>query len=212
MQIKTMVCGPIDVNTYVISNGTRECIVIDPADARLVNEYCAKQELRVTHVLLTHGHFDHILGVAQLQREGARVYIHELDAQALHDDRENLSISASFGVEPCNADVLVEDGGVITACGLTIDVMHTPGHSRGGVCYMIAQERVIFTGDTLFRLSVGRSDLPGGSARTLNESICSKLLTLTGDYKLYPGHMGDSTLESERANNPFINRWEPEVW
>ena len=212
MNIKTIPTGPLEVNTYIISNGTSECIVIDPADAKPVLEYCEGEGLTVAYVLLTHGHFDHILGVAQLQKLGAKVYIHKLDASCLHSNHRNLALMSGMGVEPCAADVELLGGEELQLLGITIKVISTPGHTPGGVCYVMESERAIFAGDTLFRLSVGRSDLPRGDSRALHDSIALSLFTLPGDYDVYPGHMEWTTLQFERDNNPFMRRWSTELW
>ncbi|MCE5235726.1 MAG: MBL fold metallo-hydrolase [Clostridiaceae bacterium] len=214
MQIETIVSGPIQTNTYC-AYGAREgeCFLVDPADAKKALGFMKERGLKPTHILLTHGHFDHILGVAQIKEEtGAQVFISALDAAALYDDTENLSTLSRYPVNTCRADRELKDGDVFEAAGFTVRVISTPGHTLGGVCYLIESERVLFAGDTLFKLSVGRSDLPGGDPQALYHSIAYRLFTLPGDYAVYPGHAGATTLDTERAHNPYMKRYDPETW
>lgn len=212
MEVKHLITGPIEVNTYIVTNGTNECIVIDPADAKKVLEHCSGAGLTPAYVLLTHGHFDHILGVAELQERGAKVYIHKDDAECLYSNHKNLAVMGGMSVPPCHADVELSGGETITLLDMDIEVISTPGHTPGGVCYVFKRERVIFSGDTLFRLSVGRCDLPGSDPRAMYDAIALELFTLNGDYQVYPGHMSETTLDYERRHNPFMQRWSPDIW
>ncbi len=214
MQLITLLTGPLDVNTYIML-GAEEgaCFIVDPADAAPVRETMEEHGVKPTHILLTHSHFDHILAVAELQKEfGAKVCIHALEAAALADDRASLSAMAGVHVPPCAADVRLQGGESFAAAGFRVEVIHTPGHSRGSVCYLLEQERILFAGDTLFRLSVGRTDFPGGSERELFDSISYKLFALRGDYAVYPGHMRKTTIEFERQHNPVMRSWGMGLW
>lgn len=207
--LKTMITGPISTNTYIIyGKHDNECAVIDPSDFGMVSGFIDKNKLKLTDILITHGHFDHIMSVAELkQKYNAKVSIHELDADSLQSERSSLSIMTPYDVKPCKADVLLKDGDIINAAGFTLKVLHTPGHSKGSSCYVCESERIIFSGDTLFYLSVGRTDFPGCSTRALFESINNKLFTLNGDYKIYPGHDAATSLDFERKNNPEVKMW-----
>lgn len=214
MQPITLLTGPLEVNTYIMLGARAgECFIVDPSDAALVRDTMADRGVKPTHILLTHGHFDHILAVAALQKEfGAKVCIHAEDAEALYSKRASLSVFAGMEVPPCRADVLLQGGETLDAAGFAVKVLHTPGHSKGSVCYLLERERMIFAGDTLFRLSVGRSDLAGGSERELYESIAYTLFPLAGDYDVYPGHMRKTTLEFERQHNPVMRDWGAGRW
>ena len=209
MQPITLLTGPLEVNTYIMPGTCAgKCFVVDPSDFALVRDAMAEHGLTPTHILLTHGHFDHNLAVAALQKEfGAKVCIHGADAEALYSKRASLSVLAGMEVPPCRADMLLAGGETIDAAGIRIKVLHTPGHSKGSVCYLLEQERILFSGDTLFRLSVGRTDLQGGSEQELYESIAYTLFPLAGDYDVYPGHMRKTTLEFERQHNPVMRDW-----
>jgi glyoxylase-like metal-dependent hydrolase (beta-lactamase superfamily II) len=214
MQLSTIISGPLATNTYVVYGAKEgECFIVDPANANKALAFLTEQDLKPTHILLTHGHFDHILGVALLKEEtGAQVLINKSDSAALHDDTENLSTMTSYPVRSVHADRLLNDGDVFKAAGFTIKAIATPGHTEGGMCYLLENERVLFSGDTLFKLSVGRSDLPGGDPQALYDSITYKLFTLNGDYAVYPGHDSATTLDDERNFNPYMKQFNPETW
>ncbi len=208
MEVKRLDTGYMGTNTYVLYGGEPgACVVIDPADDRPVLDFMAENGLRCTHILLTHTHFDHIMGVAGLKAAtGALVCAHADDAPGLHDASISLARMTSFAVEPSEADVVLQDGDTLAAAGFTLRVLHTPGHSAGGVCYVLeAPRKVIFSGDTLFYRSVGRTDLPHGSQSELLASIRNKLFTLEGDYLVYPGHGPATRLADERAGNPYAS-------
>lgn len=203
--------GPLGTNTYIVysEEGTAEspapCAVVDPAGSAKVLKLLRAHNLRCTDILLTHGHFDHVMGVAELKaQENARVAIHRLDASALTDGKASLAHLGGVLVKKCEVDLLLDDEETITAAGFEFRVIHTPGHTPGGVCYVCEDEKVIFAGDTLFRLSVGRTDLPGGDGEQLSESIAYRLFSLHGDYRVLTGHGEETTLEFERRHNPFM--------
>lgn len=209
IKIDSILTGPLSVNTCFLSKGS-ECVVVDPANAGLVGEYLASHGLTCAAVLLTHGHFDHILAVAELQRGGARVYIGALDENCLYDTHYNL-YTGHKPFDPCHADALLSDGEEFEEAGLRFRTVYTPGHTAGGVCYILDDARLILSGDTLFRGGVGRFDLIGGDANALYDSIKTKLFSLEGDYDVYPGHGSFTTLQYERTHNAYMlagpQRW-----
>ncbi|NLB62005.1 MAG: MBL fold metallo-hydrolase [Clostridiales bacterium] len=205
IKIDKLITGPVDCNTnFVYEEGKKDCFIVDPADFELINRHLEKQGLNVTDILLTHGHYDHILAVAELKsRHNARVYIHEADEDCLYKNKVNLSIFCGADVEPSKADVQLKDGDKFVAAGIEIETLHTPGHTMGCACYILPKHKIMFSGDTLFRLSVGRTDLYGASNEQLEDSLLNKLYALEGDFRVMPGHERETTLDFERKNNPY---------
>ena len=206
IQIERILTGPLSVNTYIAwANGQDRCVVIDPSDAEKVKAYMKEKGLKLERILLTHGHFDHIMGVKELKEGcGAPVCIHEAEKDWFGNGEANLGAAFRVKVPYCEPDILFHDGDTFHAAGLDFKVLATPGHSPGGVCYLVEDEHVIFSGDTLFCMSVGRSDFPYSSTEDLYYSITGKLFPLRGDYRVLPGHSGETMLENERQNNPCL--------
>jgi len=209
MQLQRYVVGPLQVNCYLLVNPeARSAVVIDPGqDIAPVLE--AVQGLRVAMILLTHGHFDHLAGVAHLREAtGAPVLIHRAEARWLTDPGLNGSAHLpEFCPEPISGpppDRLLTDGQELSWDGATIVCLHTPGHTPGGMSYYVPAARVVFTGDALFAGSIGRTDLPGGNHRQLLTAIREKLLTLDPETTVYPGHGESTTIGAEKAGNPFL--------
>lgn len=199
MEIKKIKCGVIGTNSYLIINGNN-ALVIDPSD-KIVYDYAAKNDLKIEAVLLTHGHFDHIAGVKYFLDDKVPVYIGAKDNAKCNGEEMSDKLSY-FGIEPFNCDVLLYGGEVLYLIGLEIKVIATPGHSHGGVCYVI--EDNIFSGDTLFKDTYGRFDFEDGNFQDLYNSIVNILFNLKGDFKIYPGHEKISTLNSERKGNMIL--------
>lgn len=193
-------------NTYIVTDKeTGATAVVDPSlpEESLIEKLNGKD---VQYILLTHGHFDHICGAKLIkERTGAKVVIHKDDEIMLHEiDKNEFEVNcAGYEFPEVNADILIEDGTEIMLGNSKITVMHTPGHSMGGVCYLFKEDLVMFSGDTLFRLCAGRTDLYGGNGRQELRSL-SNIGELEGNYKVYPGHEGDTTLDFERENNRYI--------
>ena len=198
--------GLIRENCYVITDAaTGETAVIDPGsfDERL--KKAVGEPAKVKYILLTHRHFDHVTGVPGLKAyTGAKVIIHGEDAPGLKDEMRR---AASSGFQPVGADLTVGDGDTLTLGGLSIRVLHTPGHTKGGVCYIIDDVvgSVMFSGDTLFLNDIGRMDFPDGDWRDMVASL-KKLEELPGDYTVYPGHGPSTTLGFERKNNRYFGK------
>ena len=199
MKITTFVLGLLSNNTYLVeSQEDKTCFIVDPStESNKLTDYIDANNLRLEGILLTHGHFDHIGGAACLKEKyGAKVYMHKMDIDFIDNP---LDFSRKY--KRFDVDETVEEGDEITLCGQKIKVLHTPGHSLGGVCYIC--EDVIFCGDTIFRDSYGRFDLRGGDFVTLQNSI-QKIFDLQGDYVLLCGHGPSTTLAYERANNEIF--------
>lgn len=206
MRIKTIVTGIISTNCYVIHNEeTKEAVIIDPgAFSQKLKDYLLEENLYVKAVLLTHGHFDHILGLdGLLEKYNVPVYVHENEEELIKDAVLNQSKTYTNGYTFTKAKY-VKDGEILNLIGYSFQVIYTPGHTKGGVCYYVKEEDVLFSGDTLFYASVGRTDFPTGSTSELIRSIREKLMCLPDDTIVYPGHMGATSIGYERQQNPFI--------
>ena len=197
MDLRSVAGGPLDVNTYVVgAKGAAECVLIDPgAEEEAVAQ--AVGDRTVSAVMLTHAHFDHMLHAKPWIDRGAKLYVHELDAPALSDESLNLCdvVGASLRLPP--ADVLLREGDEVHEAGVTFTVLHTPGHTPGGVCYLCG--KTMFSGDTLFYRSYGRIDLPGGNPGQMAKSL-RRLFELDGDIVCYPGHGIKTKIAWERGN------------
>jgi len=206
MQIKRLVTGPLSVNSYVISKaGSTDCAVIDPGDAEPILQYLFDTGLKCTEILLTHGHFDHIYGVHDLWKmTGARVIIHAADASMLESSKDSLAMILGYAISPVSADIQVKDGDTVEAAGIRFSVLHTPGHTKGGVCYVAEEESVAFCGDTIFCESVGRTDFSHSNPQDLLQSIRGKLYSLDESIVLYPGHGGETSIAHEKRCNPYV--------
>lgn len=206
MKIEQYCVGQVQTNCYfAINEDTQEMLIVDPGDsASFLAEKIKEQDLKPQAILLTHGHFDHAMAAEELAGIfDIKIYAHEMEKETL--ERPGLNVSGMIGRgDSYRADVFVKDGEKLKLAGMELKVLYTPGHTEGGCCYYIEKEQVLFSGDTLFCQSVGRTDFPRGSMSQLVRSIKEKLLPLPDEVKVYPGHMGTTTIGMERAGNPFI--------
>lgn len=204
-QIESLVLGMMGTNCYLARNReTGAMLIIDPADTpEQIHDKVRRLEGTPEAVLLTHGHFDHI-GAAEAirQRYGIPVFALDKEREVLEDPGKNLS--AMFGAGyTLKADRYLRDGDVLELAGAGIRVLHTPGHTVGSCCYYLEQEAVLFSGDTLFRCSVGRTDFPTGSMSQLHEALHGKLLTLPEETLVLPGHDASTDIRYEKMFNPY---------
>ncbi len=211
--LEIMPMGPLDANCYLIyGKQGRDAAMIDPSDADRASSVLKEKDLNLTHILLTHRHFDHLAGVARLREEtNAEVLIHSLDAAGLTDRSASMAFFMPGSFIPSEPTRVLEDGDVIEAAGCVFRVLHTPGHTEGGVIYVCDEAKCAFTGDTIFCESFGRTDMPGGNMRKLARSIRDTVLKLPMDYILYPGHGGATTVAHEADRNPIL-RIRSSVW
>lgn len=208
LKIGRIVLSVCATNCYfVYHEGQSECIVFDPADrGDYIYEALKSKGFSVTHILLTHGHFDHIWGCSKLRSlTGAPVYALDAEQEVLESARLNVSEDAG---RACTVKVntYVKDEDVLELNGFRIRVLATPGHTKGSCCFYIEDEKTLISGDTLFAESVGRTDLPTGSMSELTHSIEQKLKGLPDDVAVYPGHGDQTTIGHEKKYNPFWPR------
>jgi len=227
MKIDRLILGAYQTNCYILlasvaakacpERSRKDCLVIDTGlEAGELVDFLQRHKLNPVAVVLTHGHADHTTGVAVLRENhpDIKVYIHKLDAEMLTppltreagltktDSNMFAFAKQPFSTEP--ADFSLEEGDVIEQAGIKLKVLHTPGHTPGGISLYSKDEGIVFVGDTLFAESVGRTDLPGGSAAQLLKSIKEKLCVLPDDTIVYPGHGPVTTIAQEKANNHFL--------
>ncbi len=206
MLIARLAVGPLQTNCYLYGcPETRRAAVIDPgADGDLIRRELERYGYKLSKVILTHGHGDHIMGLEELLAYGeAEVMIHAEDAVMLADPELNLSIHMGRSFAFRKPVMELQDGQEIAVGKLKLRVVHTPGHTRGSIC--LVGEGLVFSGDTLFSGGVGRTDLPGGSMTTLMRSIREKLLVLPDEKVVYPGHGPETTIGAERIDNPYLD-------
>lgn len=204
MKIHTLNLGELRSNCYVVETAPGRCIIVDlGGDADYLMNFLKLNKLKLTKILLTHGHFDHIGGVEEVRRlTGAEVFIHLNDSEMLTSEKFSLASGMSYNpFIPVTLWTAVEEDAIIQDGDLSFKVIHTPGHSGGSVCYIC--EDVIFSGDTLFNRSIGRTDFLGSNPIDMKKSL-KKLSLLEGDYKVLPGHNMPTTLDFERKMNPYM--------
>lgn len=205
MKILHMEVGGLATNCYIPYNEeTLEGVVVDPgAEGDAIVEILQKYKLKIQAIFITHGHNDHIGGLAEVRAAtGAKVYISKDDAHMLQNSHSALYDEPPKSFAP--AEEYFTDGQELTVAGMHFKVVTTPGHTQGGVCIIMPEAKVVFCGDTVFAESIGRTDLPGGSYDDIIKSIKTKILTLDDDVQLLPGHGPDTTVGWERRRNPFL--------
>ncbi len=202
--------GAVDTNCYIVGCPvTKEAAVIDPGafspgEVQSILGFLASEGLMAKYIINTHGHIDHIAGNRAVKKAtGAPILVHADDAGRLGDGQLNGSFLFGMDIQSPPADRLLADGEIIALGGLQVKVLHTPGHTPGGICLLV--DNTLFSGDTLFAGSVGRTDLPGGSERAIINSIKEKLMTLPDDTSVRPGHGPRTSIGREKNENPFLS-------
>ena len=206
IEIKTVVLGQVNTNCYFVWNTeTKEGIIIDPADnADYIIEMVQKEQVTLKGIYLTHAHFDHMLAASSVAGAyRAPVYCLAQEKEVAESTRLNLSdyFGCTYALIP---DGVLQDGEVVQVAGMHMQVLHTPGHTKGSGCYYFAEEGILFSGDTLFFESVGRTDFPTGNSAVLTQSIKEKLYVLPEEIKVYPGHGSVTSIGYEKKNNIYV--------
>lgn len=210
MKLAQYVVGMVATNCYfAINEETNEVIVVDPGDnGDKLAEEIKKNSLKPVAILLTHGHCDHTNGIEGLKAEigdsGLKAYALLEEKELLEEPKLNQSKYMGYGKKSYPADCYIKDGDELTLAGMSFKVIATPGHTPGGCCYYFENDNILFSGDTLFCQSVGRTDFPGGSMSELMSSIKDKLFLLPDDTVVLPGHNSHTTIGDEKVYNPFV--------
>lgn len=207
MRITNLPSGALQANTYLaVDEKTNEGFIVDPGGYnKVLTKEVRDNDVKIKYIILTHGHSDHICGVNEHKAEfpDAKIVAYE-DEEAMLEN-PNLNQSPGFGVPySTKADILVSDGDELKVGDVTLKFIHTPGHTEGGMCIYVKEAKALFSGDTLFRQSIGRTDFPGGSYKEIMDSIRKKLFLLPDDTNVFPGHMGTTSIGFEKENNPFV--------
>lgn len=209
MEIIPLECGPLLTNCYILLDEfTKTALLIDcpPESCDAILDLSYDKGFKIEALLLTHSHWDHTMDAIELKEiAGVPVYIHKDDEYRLLDPMSHTLMELPFELDPVTPDGYLKHGDTILCGDMIVEVIYTPGHTEGGVCFVIHNKKICFTGDTIFHESIGRTDLPGGNTDKLLNSINEKLMTLPDDYILFPGHGARTTVGHEKTSNPFLS-------
>jgi glyoxylase-like metal-dependent hydrolase (beta-lactamase superfamily II) len=209
--VKTFVFNLFQENTYIIFDETKECAIIDPGcynqpEVQKLNHFISAQNLKPVRLINTHGHVDHVLGIAKISKEYNLVPEFHSDEVYLLDNAIEHGLMFGFNVEPLPERInFFKENSPVKFGNSSLEVIHVPGHSKGSVALFSASDKIVFTGDVLFKDSIGRTDLEGGDYDILMNSIFKKILTLGDDVVVFPGHGPSTTIGIEKLNNPFLS-------
>ena len=210
LSVKKFTFNPLAAHTYVVYDETKSCAIIDPGclephEQKLLSDFIQEQGLDIQHLINTHGHIDHIVGNAYIKRTyGVKLAIHRADLELMQLAGAHAPRYGIFGYEPTIPELFVVAGDVITIGNHQLEVMHVPGHSPGHIALYGAADQICLVGDVLFKNYIGRTDLPGGNYAVLLRSIHEQLFKLDDQVTVYPGHGANTTIGTEKRNNPFV--------
>lgn len=211
ISIKKFTFSPFSENTYILFDETKDCVIVDPGcytqlEKETLKNFITESNLNVTSLLQTHAHLDHVFGSAYVKRTfNVKMHLHKLDLPILADVENRCKVWGIEGYEPVEADLALEEGLIIKFGNSILEVIHVPGHAPGHVAFVSHEDRFIIGGDCLFKNSIGRTDFPLCSHQDLIDSIKTKFFTLPDDYKVYAGHMDETSIGFEKKTNPYIN-------
>lgn len=210
IEVKTFYVNDLRECCYVLYDQSKECVIVDPgmqteAEQKRLVQFIESNNLKPVKLLCTHGHFDHVMGNAFVTRKwNIPTYIHPEDKGQLERAQQYCQMFG-YNIEQPPLDTIdIHDGDVVSFGESSLNVIHSPGHTRGGVCYYSAPDKIILTGDSLFAGSIGRTDLPGGDYDALMESLLTKVTKVDPDSRVFPGHGPDTTISQELNTNPFL--------
>ena len=209
MYVRHLALGDYQTNCYILTSPTNseECLLVDPGyGVEVLMEFLDEQHWKPIKILLTHGHSDHIAGIETIKKSfpDVKVAIGVNDVDKLSDPVKNLSAMLGLNIVPGPADELLKEGDKITFYDFELEVVETPGHTRGGICFLNKEDKIAITGDTLFAGSIGRTDFPDGDYNQIIKSIKEKLMVLPPDTSVHPGHGMASTIAQEAASNQYL--------
>jgi len=211
INIKKFTFNEFQENTYVLFDDAKECVIVDAGcnsveeEKKLIN-FLNDKKLKPVKLINTHGHVDHIMGIKFLiEKYNIPYYLHKNDVFLINEAQDHAVIFGFHIEKPPLPDKYITDNNIVNFGNSKLKVIHTPGHSPGGVCFYAENEKILFAGDTLFFTSIGRTDLPGGNHNTLLNSIKNKIFTLPDNVKVYSGHGNETSVGYEKNYNPFIN-------
>jgi len=212
MKVKLFELNPFRINCYLyFDEVSGEGFIIDPAvsgmeEENLIGDFIRRENIKVKYIINTHGHLDHVMGNKWAKEKfSAPILMHEEDNNMLAKVVEQgLMFGIQVETQP-PVDKFIDEGNILSVNNCSLKVIHTPGHTKGGICLVDEKNKVVFSGDTLFKDSIGRTDLPGGDMQTLLNSISTKLYNLPDDFIVYPGHLSPTTIGDEKAGNPFVS-------
>ena len=211
LQVHSFVFSPFSENTYMVYDETNEAVIIDPgclmqAEKTALSDFISSKNLTVKALLQTHAHLDHVFGSAFVKRKyDVKMHLHKNELPILSEVENRCKIWGIPGYEPVEADIMIDEGDVISFGNSKLDVIFVPGHAPGHVAFVSHEDKMIFGGDVLFRNSIGRTDFPGCDHSDLINSIKTKFFTLPDDYTIYAGHNEPTTIGYEKRNNTFVN-------
>ena len=207
IRVEFKVVGPVSTNCYfLINDELKEAVIVDPGDSpELIQSFLIREHVKPTAILLTHGHFDHMMAAEKLRAAfQIPIYACEKEKELLNSGALNLAKAFLRTEYRIDADIYCKEGDVLSLAGVQVEVFETPGHTKGGCCYYISSENVMFTGDTLFCGSIGRTDFPGGSYAEICKSIKEKLFVLPDQTLCYAGHGESTTIGYEKEHNLYV--------